>query len=180
MYPSSSGFSRPDATLRRFLSRSVRPGETTSRRVQKRKKEWPFFSMDDHDCVTKERRGESNPIKLYIPCGSWFSDRDVRPPTFLFLNLPVYIWVIVRWSVLWTSGCIGNFEIIGKNSIKYIFKRLDRWRREIERGDWGLSNFVIRASRRLTSTNLNYVIMSNANVGSSPGWRSWNVNYKGL
>ena len=136
--------------------------------------------MDDHDCVTKERRGESNPIKLYIPGGSWFSDRDVRPPTFLFLNLPVYIWVIVRWSVLWTSGCIGNFEIIGKNSIKYIFKRLDRWRREIERGDWGLSNFVIRASRRLTSTNLNYVIMSNANVSSSPGWRSWNVNYKGL
>ena len=38
-YPASSGFSRPNAKLRRFLSRSVRPGETTARRVQKRKKE---------------------------------------------------------------------------------------------------------------------------------------------
>ena len=34
-YPASSGFSRPDATGEKpwFLSRSVRPGETTARRV---------------------------------------------------------------------------------------------------------------------------------------------------
>ena len=33
-YPASSGFSRPDATEeKRFLSGSVRPGETTARRV---------------------------------------------------------------------------------------------------------------------------------------------------
>lgn len=55
------------------------------KRAAKEEKGMTFFLA----CMTTTvslKRGESNPIyiQLYIPGGSWFSDRDVRQRVFFF------------------------------------------------------------------------------------------------
>ena len=75
-----------------------------------------IFSMDDHDCVTEERSKQSYQVtytrrKLII--------RQRRPPA----NFFVFEFARVHMGDAYCElhRCIRNFEIIGKNSIKYNF-----------------------------------------------------------